>query len=379
MGVAAARRIRDDRAFQKVIAVDRDIRWATLAAEECGSKATPAQLDTSDDGSFDQMLSDVDLVVNTIRMPLPQALPLMRGVMEAGASYVDASSDPEALQAIFDSEYLNALAGYRAVSAVPGMGASPGLTNALTSYLSQRLDRVDEASFYLVDDLRRRSDRQWRARLTEFGATALVWRDSEWQHVMPLSENTEVSFPAPLGRVYCTTVGMGPVTLPSNIASLADLSNHRGFSDPAILNIVRNLVAYGFGSDDPVVTTAGDLSPIEFASELFSRSRDVWTGDHAAAAALFGNGDFADPVVRQTQVAGILGGRKTRFTMTYYFPGEEEADNIAAPLVVGAKMLLTREIPAPGVHPPESLDPAPFLWDMERRGVEIQLSKAFED
>ena len=78
-------------------------------------------------------------------------------------------------------------------------------------------------------------------------------------------------------------------------------------------------------------------------------------------------------------VRGQLYGHTTRFTMTWVFPEAKDADNIAGPLAVGGRMLLTREVPAPGVHAPESLDPAPFLWDMERRGVEIQLTKTVED
>ena len=88
--------------------------------------------------------------------------------------------------------------------------------------------------------------------------------------------------------------------------------------------------------------------------------------------------DAAAGLPRQAQVSGLLRGRATRFTLTWRFPGEQEADSVAAPLVVGARMLLARELPAPGVHPPEALDPAPFLWDMERRGVEIQLTKTVD-
>ena len=378
VGVAAARRMGQDRAFRKVIAVDLDLQRAAAAAEVCGGKAYAAKMDCFDDSLIRQVLEEVALVVNTVPMSISEALPFTRSVMEAGVSYVDASTDTEALQAIFDSEYLEALAGYRAVSIVPGLGASPGLTNALTSYLGQRLERVDEASFYLVDDVGRRSYWQWRDRLSVFADTALVWRDGDWRHVSGLSERAEVLFPPTLGLIYCSTVGLGPVTLPKSFASLNNVSSHRGFADPATLDMISNLVAYGFGSGDLVETSMGVVSPVEFASTLFSSHRDVWLG-FPASGTPFVNEAASGPVVRQAQVAGVQRGRNTRFTMTYYFPGEDDAENIAATLAVGAGMLLTREIPAPGVHSPEALDPAPFLWDMERRGVEIQLAKTLGD
>ena len=217
-----------------------------------------------------------------------------------------------------------------------------------------------------MDDLRRRKFNQWRDRLAVFGASALVWRDGDWQHVSPVSEWEDVRFPSPWGTVSCATVGLGPVSLPARITSLARVSSHRGFSDGGMEEIVRNLVNYGLGSEYAIDTTLGQLSPVDFAAALYSGAPRYleW---RAPPLPLRFEGD-AGPVMRQAQVSGVLKGRPTRFTMTYQFPGEEDADNEAATLAIGARMLLARELPAPGVHAPESLDPAPFLWDMERRG-----------
>ena len=378
IGISAARRMGQDRVFRRVIAADLDSERAAAAAEICGIKADSAKLNCFDDGSLNKVLDDVSIVVNTIRMPLSGVLPLMREVLEAGVSYVDATTDTEAIQAIFDSEYLDSLAGYRAVSAVTGLGASPGLTNALTSYLGQRLARVDEASFFLVDDLRRRTRRQWVDRLSAFATTALVWREGDWRQITPMTEITEISLPPPLGGVSCCTVELGPVSLPTSIVSLSNVSSHWGFVDPAMLKVVRNLVEYGFASDEEIETESGFVSPVEFTASLLSTRRDGWPGV-AEPGFLFGNQGTPVGVFRQAQVAGMLAGRKTRFTMTYCFPGEGDADNVAATLVLGARTLMTREVSSPGVHTPESLDPAVFLWDMERRGAEIQLTKTVED
>ena len=379
VGIAAARYMGADRAFRRVIVADLDLARAAAAAEVCGIKADAAKLDCFDERSLRQILGDVALVVNTVRMSASRAIPLIRDVLEAGVSYVDASADTEALQAVYDSEYLDSLAGYRAVSAVIGLGSSPGLTNALTSYLGQRLERVDDASFYLVDDLRRCGRRQWRDRLLDFAATALVWRDGDWREILPMTEITEIPLSLSLGQVHCCTVGLGPVTLPTSVVSLNNVSSHRGFVDPDMLEIVHNLIEYGFGVDEPVETQAGAISPVEFASTLFSTGTNWLSAQPTSSGVLFGHRTPPGALVRQAQVAGLLKGRKTRFTMTYFFRGEEDAENTAATLVMGGRILLTREISSPGVHTPESLDPAPFLWDMERRGVEIQLVKTFDD
>lgn len=378
IGAATAGLLGKDRAFRHLIIADHDLRRASAVTELCGEKAESAQVDCTDDASLRKVLADVSVVVNTIPLPLSETIPLIRNVVESGVSYVDSCDDPEVLQAVFESEYLESMAGIRAVSVVPGLGASPGLTNALTSYLGQRLERVEEAAFFLVDDHRRRTRRQWRERLMDFGSPALVWRDGDWRYVAPLSECSEVSFPTLTARVQCCVVGAGPVTVPGSFGTLERMTSHRGFVDQGMMEIVKNLVRYGFGSDEPVELPGGRISPREFAAELFSSRRDPWAVG-LLSPALFPEGDPPGPVVRQAQIAGMLKGRRTRFTMTYEFPGEGDIDNAAATLAVGARMLMTREVHAPGVHAPEALDPAPFLWDMERRGVEIQLAKTYED
>ena len=377
VGRAVARLLGRDRAFGHVIVADRCMERAAAAAELCNGKAEALRLDCTDDESLARVLGDVTLVLNTVELPPDTLLPMVRGVVEAGVSYADANADPESLQTVFDSEYLASLAGYRGVSVIPGMGASPGQTNALTSYLGQRLNRVDGVRFYQLDDLSLRRSKQWSRRLAAFGSPALLWRDGDWRHVSPMSEYEDVAFPPPWGNVRCCPVGLLPVTLPASMPSLTDVSSHKGFADEEAEEIVRGLVRYGLASDQPVETPAGLLSPAEFAAAFFS---SPWS------PLLFGSGqafqpgfDEASGLPWQMQLYGELYGRTTRFTMTWYFPGEQDADNIAAPLAVGGRMLLTRELPSPGVHPPETLDPAPFLWDMERRGMEIQLTKSVED
>ena len=367
-----------DRAFRRVIAADRDPRKAAATAEICGTKAEGVRLDCHDDGSLSRVLDDVDLVINALRLTLPETIAILRSVLEAGVSYTDCCTDTETLQAIFDSEYLDSLAGFRAVGAVPGLGASPGLTNALTAYLGQRLDRIDEAKFFLVDDLGLRSERQWRERLVDFGSPALVWEDSDWRQLAPMSDSQVAVFPSPLGEVLCSTTGLGPVTLPTSFGSLVHASSHRGFEDAGLLETIRILVDCGLAGQQTIETPVGDISPAAFTSALFSQPRNEWAAGYGAGSALRADGP-PKPQVRQAQVAGMLRGRMTRFTMTYSFPGERDVDNVAATLAIGARMLLTREMPSPGLHPPEALDPAPFLWDMERRGVEIQLTKTIED
>ena len=135
VGRAVARLLGHDRAFSRVIVADRCLQRTMAAAKLCNGKADSLTMDCTDDESLNRVLEDVSLVVNTVELPLDTLLPMIRSIVEAGVSYTDANDDPESLQAVFDSEYLASLAGYRGVSVIPGMGVSPGQANAMTSYL----------------------------------------------------------------------------------------------------------------------------------------------------------------------------------------------------------------------------------------------------
>ena len=76
---------------------------------------------------------------------------------------------------------------------------------------------------------------------------------------------------------------------------------------------------------------------------------------------------------QQVRVKGIRAGHPTELTMTYSFPPGDIALATASCLVVGAGLLVSRELPGPGVIAPEALDPAPFMWDMESRGVHFKM------
>ncbi len=72
-------------------------------------------------------------------------------------------------------------------------------------------------------------------------------------------------------------------------------------------------------------------------------------------------------------------GRSTELAMTYSFPSGDIAVATASSLVAGAGLLVNRELPRSGVLPPEDLDPAPFMCDMESRGVHFKLEDSGSD
>ena len=367
IGSATARLLVDDVRFQRIIVADRQFHRAARLAEILNGQVTAVQLDCHKEDQVTAAVTGVSVVLNTTGPFSRDTLSLMRTVVEAGVPYADVNDDVDALQCVFESEYLNSLARHRGVGVLPGLGASPGQTNVVAGHMAGRMDAVDEVRFFLVNDAACRSEAVWRCRLALFGQLALLYDGGKWTEAPGMSQYQDVAFPAPWGNIRCYAVGLETVTIPQSFRGLRHASLWRGFSQVATTEILKVLIDAGFASEQPLtVGRSPSIDGISVSPAAMS------------AAVLAGpppGGEGAEPVSlpQQVRVKGIRAGHPTELTMTYSFPPGDIALATASCLVVGAGLLVSRELPGPGVIAPEALDPAPFMWDMESRGVHFKM------
>ena len=361
MGTATARLCLEDARFKHVVVADRDLQRAENLAQTLDGAVSAMQLDCTQEDQVARSLSGISVVLNTTGPFSRNTLSLMRTVVEAGIPYADINDDVETLQGVFDSEYLDSLARHRGVGVLPGLGASPGQTNVLCRHMASRMDIVEEIRFFLVNDATYRSEAVWRHRLALFGQPALFFDGGRWTQTPGMSESQDVAFQSPWGNIRCYMVGLETVTIPTSFRGLRHASLWRGFSDAATTESLKSLVDTGFASDQPLEVDGVPVSPAAMAAMVLAGTQPGIAN--------------ADParLPRQVRVKGIKDGRPAELTMTYSFPPGDIAMATASCLVVGAGLLVDRELPGPGVYPPEAMDPAPFMWDMESRGVHFRL------
>ena len=361
VGAATARLLLEDTRFHHVIVADRQGRRADSLAEALGGRVAAVRLDCQQEDQVVSALTGVSVVLNTTGPFSRETMTLMRTVVEARVPYADINDDVESLQRVFESEYLDSLARHRGVGVLPGLGASPGQTNVVARHLAGRMDLVEEVRFFLVNDSTYRSEAVWRHRLAHFGQPALLYDGGRWTESPAMSEYQDVAFPAPWGNIRCYTVGLETVTIPRSFGGLRHASLWRGFSDPATTETLKGLIDAGFASDRPLTVDGVSVSPAALSAAVLSGPRlDGQSGDPGR-------------LPRQVRVKGIRKGQPAELTMTYSFPPGDIALATASCLVVGAGLLVSRELPGPGVLAPEALDPAPFMWDMESRGVHFKM------
>ena len=361
VGAVTARLVLEDARFRHVVVADRDRQRAEHLAENLDGPVTALELDCRDEDQVAGSLRGVSVVLNTTGPFGRDTLSLMRTVVEGGIPYADINDDVETLQSVFESEYLDSLAKHRGVGVLPGLGASPGQTNVLARHLAGRMEVVDEVRFFLVNDSTYRSEAVWRHRLALFGQPALLYDGGRWTQTPGMSEYQDVAFPPPWGNIRCYTVGLETVTIPQSFGGLSHASLWRGFSDPATTVMLKGLIDSGFASEQPLDVDGVSVTPAALTAVVLAITKP---GDGSA-----------DPIrlPRQVRVKGVREGRPAELTMTYSFPPGDIALATASCLMVGAGLLVDRALPGPGVFPPEAMDPAPFMWDMESRGVHFKL------
>ena len=361
IGSATARLALEDARFEHVVVADKDRQRAERLAGSLEGPATALELNCQQDDQVLRSLTGISVVLNTTGPFSRDTLSLMRTVIEAGVAYADINDDVETLQSVFESEYLDSLAKHRGVGVLPGLGASPGQTNVLARHLASRMDAVEEVRFFMVNDATYRSEAVWRHRLALFGEPALLYDGGRWTQTPAMSEFQDVGFPAPWGSIRCYAVGLETVSIPQSFSGLRHASLWRGFSDPATTSILKDLNDAGFASQQPLEVDGVSLTPSAMTA--------------AVLAGLQTEADSPDlgRLPRQVRVKGIRNGGPAELTMTYSFPPGDIGLASASCLVVGAGLLVNRELPGPGVFPPEDMDPAPFMWDMESRGAHFKL------
>lgn len=141
MGSYAARTAAGFDFVDELVVADRDAEAAASLARSLGAKARSTGVDVQDAGALARLLSGADAVLNTVGPFFRLGPPVLRAAIEAGCHYVDINDDWESTEAMLA---LDAQARERGVTALIGMGASPGISNLLAVTAVRELDRVEE-------------------------------------------------------------------------------------------------------------------------------------------------------------------------------------------------------------------------------------------
>ncbi|HWH24804.1 MAG TPA: saccharopine dehydrogenase C-terminal domain-containing protein [Candidatus Limnocylindria bacterium] len=234
VGEAIARISAERGWLEHMLLADYDLGRAERVAGAIGKpeRFTPAQVDAGKSDAVEALARDfrADIVVNAVD---PQfVMPIMDGVLAAGAHYIDMAMslsrpDPAAPYerpgVKLGDEQLARAADWQAAGrlALVGMGMDPGLTDIFAAYAARHL--FDEGG---VEEVHIRDGGDlaipgfafapvfsiWTT-IEECLNPPLIWQDGEWHTTEPFSAPEMFPFPDGVGAVECVNVEHEEVVL----------------------------------------------------------------------------------------------------------------------------------------------------------------------
>lgn len=366
MGAAAVRAAIALPGVEELVVADRDFAAASRLVAELDASSvsmTARRIDVTDAGRLDDVLAGADVVLNTVGPYYRFGPAVLAAAIRAGTHYLDLCDDWEPTVRMLE---LDGAARRAGVTAVLGMGASPGISNLLAALAAGRLDTVrDVYTAWPVDvpdtgeELTGPDGRPGAAAvhwMEQISGTVAVVERGEAVRRPPLRP-VALALPGGRGGTGYTVGHPEPVTLHRSLAP--------GGNAACLMVVTRGTVAFLDGLRRDL--DRGRLDNESAAALLADPPLGRALAAGARAARLRGPGTLPPFFAAAT---GLRDGRPlTVLARPAEDPPRLLADMARAtgiPLALGLAQLLDGTVRRPGVHPPESvIDARRFFRDLE--------------
>jgi saccharopine dehydrogenase-like NADP-dependent oxidoreductase len=324
-----------------------------------------AAADVTDEAATARLLEGHDAVLNCVTYYFN--VPVMRAALAARVPYADLGGLYHGSLKQFELHDDFRRAG---VTALLGMGSTPGITNVMAGALAQGLDAVESVHVrvgcvdrsasgplpvpYALDTV-----------LDEFSLEPMVFEGGAARAVPPMSGAETIDFPEPVGRAEALyTLHSEVAMFPRSFPGLRDASFKVAF-EPGFVEKMRFLVELGLASREK---TAAGAAPRSVLLELAAR-QDVPAGPPNDADHL------------RVELRGRAGGRpvarRADLTVTPQVRWGVAAGALdtGVPLSIAGQLLASRAVSHPGVLCPETAVPSELFFELlERRGMRVHWS-----
>jgi len=353
---------------QITIADYNEERAHEVAAALNSSKIQVKQIDVNDSERLSQLLRGADVVLSAVEYVYN--LPVLMACIQEKVHYADLGGLFHMTRKLMD---MHAEAEAAGITAILGMGGTPGITNLLARAAVDQLDRVDSVKVQLgcSDDTPSTAPLvapySIRTILDEFTRPPQVFQDGTWYPQQPLTGQEELIFPLPVGRATAI------YSLHSECASFPVSFRDKGIRHVSFkiafpsdfLTRLKFLVDIGFGSDEPINVKGVRVSPREVLARLLEMApaEDV---------------EPQDCDVLRVVVAGEASGQQVEITnqvvvLPYRRWGiSAGALDTGTPLAIAGRMLANGEISRRGAFGPEMCVPLePFFQGLARYDMHV--------
>jgi len=348
--------------FDEIVIGDYDVAAAEKLAAEMGDpRVKVLKVDANDYKGLVNLFKDFDLILNGL--PFKYDLAVTKACVEAGVNGLDVSTEEQ--QWDYDTA-----AKDKGIIFIPGVGATPGVTNVMARRGADQLDELDEirihfAAFRCIAP----APGLLVTFLWEFHPhiekERVVYEEGQFKSVGPFEGLKTVDFPGPIGeQEVCYIPHPETVTMPKSLG--AKRVSVQGCFPPRAMRLARAMLDHGLYSEKSVTVKGIETTPLEMMHELLiqlpeSKQTPLWA--YGLVVEVYGKRD----------------GRDVKVTLWNRHPPQEQwggpaayYKNIGIPLSIGVQMMARGDVTHRGVIPPETaLDPNVFIVELARRRIEV--------
>lgn len=358
VGSTAARTLAAGEYFSEMVIADREETAAReLAAELGGGKVSAVGVDAADTEALKEVMSGSDVVLNCIGPFYRFGPPILRAAIEVGVDYVDICDDMDATQEMLAMDEQAKAAG---ISALVGMGSSPGMANLLVKFTAQALlDQVESVDIYHAHGGEPvEGPAVIKHRFHSMEIDIPMFLDGEYRTVRLFEESgralEEVTDFRDVGT-YPVYAYPHPetITLPKYIKGVKRVTNLGLVIPVSYAELIKDMVRLGLTSDEPLEVQGQKVIPREFAVAFVLSKRD----------ALLREAGITTP---RGCLKIVVKGTKEGEPHTYIFQmsssGMGMGEGTGIPAALGAIAMGQGKIAMKGVFPPEAaVDPMDMI------------------
>ena len=357
VGQHAVRTLVGTDTFSEVVIGDHDIDTAQQLARELGAKASAEYFDALEAKSCKEIMTGCDLVLNCVGPFYSTVKPILTAAIDLKINYVDVCDDPDITLEILEMDDQAQQAG---ITALIGMGASPGLTNLISRLASEELlDETDSIDIFHTHGGEPFEDEGVIGhRFHCMSIDIPMFLDGELKYVRYFEEDgmalrQTFDFPV-IGKNIPLFPYPHPeqLTLPRHI-KVKNVTNKGSVLPIEYYQLTAEICRLGLASKDPLDVKGQPVIPYDFAVSFIKKERE-----RLLKETNFGKQKGAMSVVAK----GTKDGRRLEYRLHMVSSSQALGEGTGIPAAVGALMVQQQRITRKGVIPPEAaVKPREFI------------------
>ena len=326
-----------------VIVADIDEEKGKKVAMQYGAEFK--KVDVTNEESLKDCLKGVDVAINCVGPFYKFAPFVLKACINECINYVDICDDYDITLKLINE--FDGMAKEKGITCIVGLGASPGITNVVASYASNKLDEIDEIKIYVTRGIKEEAGGAIPYHMLHcWIGDVPVYENGEFKKAKGLRDGKEcIEFPEPFGEATVYYFGHPEtVTLPRYI-KVRNVCCKGTFYPSIFRELLLNLEQIGLLSDKELEIKGIKLSPIDFLATFISSKVEELSN--------------LPNIPEGGAVIVKVKGKRNGKHICYKFSGTARMkEATATPAAIASIMLARNEISSPGVKAPEACVPA---------------------